>query len=244
MSGEARRAILDYYRITADSYDGMHVDESGGHYIALNHISSFVRILDISTMLDVGCGTGRGVGYMVANHSDVVVKGVDISKDLLAVAVHRNEIPPDYLLRGDGYFLPFRDEAFDAVCELGILHHVKNPNWVVEEMLRVAKKAIFISDSNRFGQGGLLKKVGKLALYKVGLWEFVNLIKTKGKGYSFSDGDGVAFSYSVFDSIPLLKKECQSILAIPTGGDGDLLTFPLLSAPKLLVCAIKSGYGY
>lgn len=42
------------------------------------------------------------------------------------------------------YELLFTDNSFDVVTEMGILHHVAEPERVVAEMLRVAKKAIFI----------------------------------------------------------------------------------------------------
>ena len=54
----------------------------------------------------------------------------------------------------------------------------------------LAKMAVFISDSNRFGQGSLRSRLLKLGLAKCGLWPLANLIKTRGTGYSISAGDG------------------------------------------------------
>lgn len=68
----------------------------------------------------------------------------------------------------------------------------------MSEMLRVAQKAIFISDANNFGQGRFLARTAKQALNALGLWKTVDFIKTKGKGYTISEGDGLAYSYSVF----------------------------------------------
>ena len=51
--------------------------------------------------------------------------------------------PKGLLLRGSGYELPFEDEAFDAVFECGVLHHVAEPGRVVGEMVRVAKRRFF-----------------------------------------------------------------------------------------------------
>jgi hypothetical protein len=51
-----------------------------------------------------------------------------------------------------------------------------------------------------------------------GLWSFVDLIKTGGKGYRFSEGDGVAYSYSVFNSWKGICARCDSVYAMNTQG--------------------------
>ncbi len=238
LSDEAKKQI-DYYRATAHLYEDRHVSPGDEHYIALNHISAFIRILGIKSVLDVGCGTGRGVKYFCEKHPELLVNGVEISADLLKVAVSKNGIPPARLVRGDGCFLPFQDGSLDSVVALGVLHHIKTPDQVVESMLRVARKAVFISDGNRYGVGALWRKLAKLAFFKLGTWKLVSHLKTYGRGYTFSEEDGIGFSYSVFDSLPLLRKRAKRIVAIPTAGDGDLSTIPLLGASHLLICAIK-----
>jgi ubiquinone/menaquinone biosynthesis C-methylase UbiE len=45
------------------------------------------------------------------------------------------------ILCASGDALAFRDASFDAVCEFVLPHHVPNPNDVVKEMLRVARKS-------------------------------------------------------------------------------------------------------
>jgi hypothetical protein len=95
------------------------------------------------------------------------------------------------------------------------LHHVQRPD-VVREMLRVAKKAILISDSNRFGQGGALERLLKLAMYKTGIWMAFDWVRTKGKGYRITDGDGVSYSYSPYDSFDLLAAWADRLIILPT----------------------------
>ncbi len=109
-------------------------------------------------------------------------------------------VSPSELLEGDVLALQFEDGAFDMVREFGVLHHVRTPALAIEEMLRVARKAVFISDSNNFGQGSFLRRSIKQVLDRFGLWPLEDLIKTKGRGYTISDGDGLAYSYSVFNN--------------------------------------------
>ena len=233
-------AILkEYYHALATKYDTMHVHQGDEHYTALNFVMAFINILEIKSVFEVGCGTGRGIGYLLKEKCLNIVVGADISEDMLRVGFDKHNIPKSYLVRADAISLPFERESFDAVLAMGLLHHLKDPNRAVKEMLRVAKKAIFISDSNRFGQGRTLKKIAKVLLFKIGAWKLIDYIKTQRRGYSFSEGDGIAYSYSVFDSFPILLRTCSKVISIPTMGNGDLSTFPLLQAPHFLVCAIK-----
>ncbi len=70
-------------------------------------------------------------------------------------------VPASVLLNGDGMNVQFEDSSFDMVCEFGMLHHVRYPEKVISEMLRVASKAIYISDCNNFGSGSLLSRSAK-----------------------------------------------------------------------------------
>jgi ubiquinone/menaquinone biosynthesis C-methylase UbiE len=149
------------------------------------------------------------------------------------------------LLQGSGYQLPFEDEAFDAVFECGVLHHVADPGRVVAEMIRVAKRAVFLSDSNRFGQGSHSARLLKLALYQCGLWPAARYLQTKGKMYTLSQGDGLAYSYSVFDSYHQLAAGTQQIWLLPTVEQSNRRSWvhPLLTSTHVLLCAFKETPG-
>src|SRR5208337_5628700 len=116
----------------------------------------------------------------------------------------------------DAMKLSLDDGSFDLVCEYGALHHIPRPAMAVSEMLRVAKKAIFISDSNNFGQGGRLARFAKQCLDGIGVWPVANLVKTRGKGYIVSEGDGLSYSYSVFSNYNLIAGQCRSIHMVNT----------------------------
>jgi hypothetical protein len=107
-------------------------------------------------------------------------------------------------------------------------------------MLRVARRAVFISDANRFGQGSWLGRIAKLALYRLRLWPLANYIKTRGRGYVITPGDGLAYSYSVFDSCDLLAQWASRLILVPTHPPtARSWAHPLLTAGQVLVCAIR-----
>lgn len=63
------------------------------------------------------------------------------------------EPTPETDLIGDGHFLPFKDNTFDAVISEAVLEHVHSPNSVVEEIYRVLKPGGYICVAVPFLQG-------------------------------------------------------------------------------------------
>jgi SAM-dependent methyltransferase len=149
---------------------------------------------------------------------------------------YRKGLSADELVDGDAQNLSYADGEFDLVCEFAALHHIPDPQRAVSEMLRVAKKAIFISDANNFGQGSPLARLVKQIIDSVGLWPLANYIKTRGKGYIVTEGDGVSYSYSVFNQYAQIKSACRSVHFINTTDAGPNF---YRSASNLALLGIK-----
>jgi len=195
----------------------------------------------ISSILDVGAGTGRAIQFFCDRGRNIM--GVEPSSAQIAQAI-KKRISQSHIVQADGHCLPFPDSSFDAVCEFGMLHHVEHPQGVISEMLRVARKAVFISDSNRFGQGRTIAKVSKLVLYKIGLWGLIERLRTGGKGYHISERDGVFYSFSVYDHLNQVAKDVEHVWLVPvTQGSRGLLFCPLFTHGHVLLCAFKKGFG-
>jgi ubiquinone/menaquinone biosynthesis C-methylase UbiE len=128
-----------YYAATANRYDAMHLVEHDEHYIALGYISAFLDQMDVRTVLDVGCGTGRAQAYLTRTNPEITTFGIEPAWELLNVAVKKGNRTP-HVVNGSGVSLPFRNGSIDAVLECGVLHHVREPQRLVEEMTRVARK--------------------------------------------------------------------------------------------------------
>jgi ubiquinone/menaquinone biosynthesis C-methylase UbiE len=199
-----------YYAVTADSYDEKHVHGEDAHGFALRFLIAVIEYFDIRSVLDVGSGTGRAVLALKAAVPAIRVVGIEPSMELRNVGFSKG-LSDVELINGDGMNLTFGDNSFDLVCEFGALHHIPTPERAVSEMLRVSRRAIFISDSNNFGQGRKISRLVKQTIDAVGLWRIADLIKTGGKGYTISDGDGLAYSYSVFNNYKQIKEKCKSV---------------------------------
>ena len=225
----------DYYRMTADQYDQMHVSSADEHAIALAFLVSMIDFFGIQSILDVGSGTGRALLAIKRAYPALRVVGIEPSPELRAQG-HRKGLSPRELIDGDAQALLFEDESFDLVCEFGALHHIPKPQLAVCEMLRVARKGIFISDGNNFGQGSLVSRYAKQVINALGLWPVADFIKTRGRGYMISDGDGLAYSYSVFNDYDEIAVRCKRIHLMNTMASGPNL---YRSAPHIALLGLK-----
>jgi ubiquinone/menaquinone biosynthesis C-methylase UbiE len=229
-----------YYTDTAGRYEQMHEHEGSGDALGNKFVHAILRMTEARSVLDVGTATGRGLRELKATSPEAFVCGIEPVAALLEQAAQHGNTAGVSVVQGSGSALPFADSSFDVVCEFAVLHHVANPNAVVKEMLRVAKKAVLISDSNRFGQGSRAARLIKLGLYKSKLWGAYNFVRTSGRGYRITDGDGIAYSYSVYDSFELLSKWADRIIFYSASDKRtSSWAHPLLNSGAALVCALK-----
>jgi ubiquinone/menaquinone biosynthesis C-methylase UbiE len=229
-----------YYTETAPHYETMHHHEGADDPECRRFIVAILRSLQIDSLLDIGSATGRGLRELALYFPGAFVCGVEPVAALLRQSGSTNSIS---LLQASGDALPFADASFDAVTEFATLHHVANPAIVVKEMLRVARKVVVVADSNRFGQGSFPVRLLKLFLYKMRLWKLYDFLRTRGKYYQISEGDGLFYSYSVYDSYDLLADWSDRLLIFPAGTcDARASWFhPLLTAPGVILIAIRDS---
>ncbi len=210
-----------YYRDTAAKYDSMHMHEEVDpeHDFAFYFMCSMIEKLEIKSVLDLGAGTGRVIHKLLKKYPGLRVTGIEPIAELREEGYKKGVLKND-LIHGDGKKLQFPENQYDMVCAFGILHHIDKPAIVIQEMLRVASKAIFISDSNNFGQGSILQRFLKQTINTLGMWNVYNFIRTRGKRYQISEGDGLFYSYSVFNDFSLIKKNCAAIHLLNTRSAG------------------------
>ncbi|HEX7604017.1 MAG TPA: class I SAM-dependent methyltransferase, partial [Polyangiaceae bacterium] len=101
-------------------------------------------------LLDVGTGTALIPLELCRQNAGVHVTGVDLAAHMLAVGrenLARSELAARIeLTLVDAKSLPFADGAFDAVLSNSIVHHIPEPAVAFREMLRVARRVLFVRD--------------------------------------------------------------------------------------------------
>ncbi|MBU0609935.1 MAG: class I SAM-dependent methyltransferase [Armatimonadetes bacterium] len=226
----------EYYRQTAQQYDELHGGQHHPqHAVALAFLTGALDWLGAASLLDVGAGTGRVLRHLRRHRPELKLVGIE-PVAALRQAGHEAGLAPTELIEGDGAALAFADGAFDVVSAFGMLHHVRHPEQVVAEMLRVARRAIFISDANYLGQGLAPVRWLKRCLTAAGLWRVADHLKTRGRGYSVSEGDGLSYSYSIFQDLPLIRRTCRNVYLLNTGSDRPNL---YADAPSVALLAVK-----
>jgi SAM-dependent methyltransferase len=231
-----------YYSDTASSYETMHAHEGAADAFSRDFVHSILRLLNVHSILDVGSATGRGLRDFHDALPGALVCGVEPVAALIQQGRTSGNLSGVSILQASGETLPFPNHTFDAVCEFGTLHHVPDPAAVVREMLRVARKVVVIADSNRFGQGSWPVRLFKLLLYKFGLWRAFNLLRTGGRSYQTSEGDGLFYSYSVYDSYALAASWADRVLLVSSdSGQSRSWLHPLLTAKGVILVAIREA---
>jgi len=226
----------EYYQRTADQYDNMHMDGDAEHQMALAWLGALISKENHKSLLDIGSGTGRALHFL-KNHGLEKTVGIEPVAELRAVG-HAGGLASDQLVDGDATALAYPDNSFDIVSEFATLHHIKDHKAAVREMCRVAKHGVFISDSNNFGQGSKLKRRIKRLINGLGLWSVYDWLATKGKGFHWSEGDGLFYSYTVFRDVPVIQEKFPQIHFLTTQPAKGFNLFG--DAPHLAIYATKS----
>ena len=119
--------------------------------------------LDLRTggiVLDVGCGTGRAAGALRAavGRAGVVV-GVDVTPEMLAVAVGKAQPAAFVLADADG--LPLGAARVDGVLAAGLLTHVPEPAATLRELRRVTRVGGLLAVFHPVGRVTLAARHGR-----------------------------------------------------------------------------------
>ena len=89
-----------------------------------------------SKILDVGTGNGDIASFFQSEGHLIT------PMDIVNKSKHQNIKPIVY----DGKHFPFPNNSFDTVLLLTVLHHTPNPDLIINEARRVAKRIIIMED--------------------------------------------------------------------------------------------------
>ena len=93
-------------------------------------------------VLYVGCGDVTIDAMISERRPDISFHGVDV------FIRRETHIPVEVF---DGVHLPVADKSYDVVSFIDVLHHTDNPNILLKEAKRVARKLVILKDHTRNG---------------------------------------------------------------------------------------------
>lgn len=82
------------------------------------------RDLEGKLVLDVGCGAGRFLE--IASRWGARAIGIDFSFAVEASQANLGQRPNVDVIQADVFHLPFKDEIFDVIFSIGVLHHTRD----------------------------------------------------------------------------------------------------------------------
>lgn len=214
-TGDADR-VRAHYDSTIDEYDRLHGDaQDPEHVAALDLFWRFVRPgLTLGSVLDVGCGTGRGLAWIAAREPGLALAGIDPSAEMCARAAAR--VPQARIATGDGAQIDLAEGAVDLVLATGIMHHIADPRPVLHEMFRVARRAVIVSDHNDFAMGSARSRRLRMALQALGLLRPVTYVAQGFRHQRFSREDGWFYPYSILEDYDVFADCAAQVLVLPT----------------------------
>lgn len=95
------------------------------------------RFVSGKQVLEVGCGTGRGLGYLSARAQRVV--GGDYGDDNLRYAREHYKEKAELLVL-DAHQLPFKDNSFDVIVALEVIYYLTRLDGFFEECHRTLRR--------------------------------------------------------------------------------------------------------
>ncbi len=107
-------------------------------------VRNLTKIADLKGMniLEVGAGTGRDSFPLVKHGAAVFQLDYSVNSLKIMKRLADEEKIPVFILGGDTFSLPFRDETFDVVFHQGLLEHFRpqQAEALLKENIRILKK--------------------------------------------------------------------------------------------------------
>jgi len=131
-------------------------------------------------VLDYGCGTGQISRVLRRRFEEV------FAFDISPISTVRNARENGVLaVIANCFRLPFRDGAFESSCANGVLHHLVDLRSAIQEMARVTRNSIAISEPSPLGLYGLGSK--SLCLIKASIKKVLIALRLRRQGAGGSE---------------------------------------------------------
>lgn len=88
--------------------------------------------------LDAGCGFGRSMYYALKYGAEMI--GIDLSNAVKAASENLREFRNVHLIQADIFHLPFKEDIFNFIYNIGVLQHLPDPKKGFVHLTKYLKK--------------------------------------------------------------------------------------------------------
>jgi len=97
---------------------------------------------NVNSVLDVGCAAGGSFDFCRETNVNIKYTGIDISETLINIAEELH--PEGEFFVYDGHEITFKDNKFDLVFSIGVLHHLHHWRNMIKQMVKCSSKFTII----------------------------------------------------------------------------------------------------
>jgi ubiquinone/menaquinone biosynthesis C-methylase UbiE len=108
----------------------------GRRYALIKLLKRYAGDHSVSTLLDVGCGTGATLQYLKRRSNFKSLRGLEPSEEAMKFCKKRGL---DDITEGQAEDVPFSEETFDVVTAMDVIEHVDDDRKALSEFVRVCK---------------------------------------------------------------------------------------------------------
>lgn len=115
------------------------VRNSVQEHIEIKRLRAFSNLPTDKKVLEIGCGTGNAAQLIKKYFKTKRITGIDLDERMVAIAKRKNKDKTISFEVQDAADLKYKNNSFDAVFDLGVIHHI--PHWkeCLKELKRVVK---------------------------------------------------------------------------------------------------------
>lgn len=96
-------------------------------------------------VLEIGCGAGPYLDISAKEYKAKHIIGVDLSRAVDAAYENVGELNNVTIIQANLFHLPFKEESFDLIYSLGVLHHTPDTKEAFKAITRYVKKQGLVS---------------------------------------------------------------------------------------------------
>jgi ubiquinone/menaquinone biosynthesis C-methylase UbiE len=152
------RQVQEFFGARAARWDARFPDDGPAYEAAV----SSMGLRSGDSVLDAGCGTGRALPHLREAVGDSgTVLGADLTREMLAQAVHRDRARHATLVQTDVTRLPLGAGVLDAVFGAGLVSHLPRPGENLRELARVVRPGGLLALFHPVGRAALAAQQGR-----------------------------------------------------------------------------------